>query len=325
MSRRAALAAAPAGRADLAQPLVQARPVARDVLAPARARAAPASAPARRPRGARGAAARPRAGGSAARASPQSAGTADSAACVGVEHDTAATSSISVRSVWWPTDAITGTRSIATVRHSVSSQNANRSASEPPPRATTITSTSSTAARSCSACVIRGAAWRSWTGANAQTSAAAQPRRRSPASTSSRALPPSPVTTPIVRGSTGRCSCFCGSNRPSAASALPQPIQLREQVALAGDAHARDLEGERRRRRAAAGVVVRAARDDDLGAVDDRVGGGPELLEVRAPHRARHRAVAVAQLEVDLCATAAAHVEDLAEQLHARDLAHPLL
>ena len=70
------------------------------------------------------------------RASPQWTGTAASAAWVGVEHDTAATSSISVRSVWWPTDAITGTRSIDTVRHSVSSQKANRSASEPPPRAT---------------------------------------------------------------------------------------------------------------------------------------------------------------------------------------------
>ena len=65
-------------------------------------------------------------------------GTAASAACVGVEQETAATSSISVRSVWCPTEAMTGTRSSATVRHSVSSQNANRSATEPPPRATTI-------------------------------------------------------------------------------------------------------------------------------------------------------------------------------------------
>ena len=53
--------------------------------------------------------------------------------------------------MWWPTLAITGTRSSATVRQSVSSLNAKRSASEPPPRATMITSTSSIAARSCSA------------------------------------------------------------------------------------------------------------------------------------------------------------------------------
>ena len=84
--------------------------------------------------------------------------TAASAACVGVEQLTAATSSISVRSVWWPTDEITGTRSSATVRHSASSQNANRSASEPPPRATITTSTSSIAASSRSAAAIAGAA-----------------------------------------------------------------------------------------------------------------------------------------------------------------------
>ena len=108
---------------------------------PARARAARASARARRsPGGPAGPAAR-RAPCSSARAAPQSTGTAASAACVGVEQETAATSSISVRSAWWPTDAITGTRSSATVRHSVSSQNANRSASEPPPRATITTST----------------------------------------------------------------------------------------------------------------------------------------------------------------------------------------
>ena len=192
--------------------------MALDVVRRARARAARACARGRRSpallwRSSR--AAWPR---RAARALAQSTGTAASAACVGVEHATAATSSISVWSEWWPTEEMTGTRSIATVRHSVSSQNANRSASEPPPRATTITSTGSQAARSWIARVIAGAAWRSWTGANAQTTRPPQPRRRSPASTSSRALPPSPVTTPIVRGSAGRGSRFCGSVRPSACS-----------------------------------------------------------------------------------------------------------
>src|SRR2546423_632684 len=123
------------------------------------------------------------------RAARQSSGTAASAACVGVEQQTAATSSISVRSVWCPTDAITGTRSSATVRHSASSQNANRSASEPPPRATMMTSTSGVAASSRSAAAIRGAAWRSWTGANAQISPPPQPPRPNPAETTSRALP----------------------------------------------------------------------------------------------------------------------------------------
>ena len=48
------------------------------------------------------------------------------------------------------------------------------------------------AASSRSAAAIRGAAWRSCTGAKAQTSRPAQPRRCSPARTSSRALPSRP-------------------------------------------------------------------------------------------------------------------------------------
>jgi hypothetical protein len=60
---------------------------------------------------------------------------------VGVEQLTRRRRRCSVRSVWWPTDAMTGTRRSATVRHSVSSQKASRSASEPPPRATIATST----------------------------------------------------------------------------------------------------------------------------------------------------------------------------------------
>ena len=91
--------------------------------------------------------------------------TAASAACVGVEQHTAATSSMSVRSTSWPTALITGTDSSATVRHSASSQNAQRSAIDPPPRVTTITSTSPVAARSAIAVRIAGAARRSCTGA----------------------------------------------------------------------------------------------------------------------------------------------------------------
>jgi hypothetical protein len=60
---------------------------------------------------------------------------------VGVEQQQAATSSISVRSTSWPTALITGTGVSATVRQSVSSQNAQRSAMLPPPRVTTIVST----------------------------------------------------------------------------------------------------------------------------------------------------------------------------------------
>ena len=240
----------------------------------------------------------------------------------GVEHATAATSSSSVRSVWWPTLEITGTRSSATVRHRVSSQNANRSASEPPPRATTITSTSSHAARSCSLRVIAGAACRSCTGAKPHTTRPAQPRRRSPASTSSRALPDSPVTTPMQLGRRGRGSAFCGANSPSACSRLrswsswasrsPSPA-TRSRVT------ANENDGDAVRE---PGVVVAPARHDDLRAVRERA--DVELVEVLAPHRARQRAGGVAQLEPDLRA-ARLEPEHLAEDLHAREAAQAVL
>jgi hypothetical protein len=52
--------------------------------------------------------------------------------------------------VWWPTDAITGTRRSATVRQSVSSQNATEVGERAPAARDTITSsTASTAASSC--------------------------------------------------------------------------------------------------------------------------------------------------------------------------------
>ena len=199
-------------------------------------RAARPGAPAGRP-GAR----------SAARAAAQSTGTAASAACVGVEQETAATSSISVRSVWWPTEAMTGTRSIATVRHSVSSQNANRSASEPPPRATTITSTCSQAARSCSARVIAGAAWRSCTGANAHTTrprpaAAAQPGEHVVARLAALAGDDADrARQRRARQPLLRLEQALGVQRAA------QPLELGQQVALAGQPQAGDREGELRR------------------------------------------------------------------------------
>ena len=84
--------------------------------------------------------------------------------------------------------------------------------------------------------MIRGAAWRSWTGANAHTIRPAQPRRRRPASTSSRALPPSPVTTPIVRGSAGPREQLLRLEQALGVERLAQAVELGEQVALAGDA-----------------------------------------------------------------------------------------
>ena len=155
------------------------------------------------------------------RATAQSTPTAASAAWVGVEQQTAATSSSSVRSTSWPTALITGTGVSATVRHSVSSQKAQRSAMLPPPRMTTMASTSANAARSRTAPAIAGAARRSCTGAYAQTIVPRHARRSSPARKSRRAALPSAVTTPMRRGSTGRGRSFCGSKSPSASAYLP--------------------------------------------------------------------------------------------------------
>ena len=175
----------------------------------------------------------------------------------------------------------------------------------------------------CSARVIAGAAWRSCTGAKAHTSRPAQPRRRSPASTSSRALPPSPVTTPIERGSAARRSCFCGSNRPSAASCLRSRSSWASRSPSPATRSSDDSEGEVRRGLRAARVVVAAARHDHLRAVGQRLGPELQRLELVAPHRARHRAALVAQLEVHARA-ARPEVPHLAEQLHARERAQPV-
>jgi hypothetical protein len=70
------------------------------------------------------------------------------------------------------------------------------------------------------------------------------------------------------------------------------------------------------------GVVVGPARHDDLGAVRERALGEPERLEVVAPHRARQRAMGVAQLEPH-ARPGDAEVPDLAEELHACALAQP--
>ena len=128
------------------------------------------------------------------------------------------------------------------------------------------------------------------------------------------------MTTPIVRGSAGSGQALLRLEQALGVERLAQPLELGEQVALAGDAQPGDRERERRRRRAAAEVVVQPAGDHDLRAVGERALAEAQRVEVGAPHRARQRAVGVAQLEVDLH-PAHAQVPDLAEQLHARALA----
>ena len=140
---------------------------------------------------------------------------------------------------------MTGTRRSATVRHSVSSQNANRSASEPPPRATITTSTASQAARSWSARVTAGAARRSWTGRErphdpARPAAAAQPGEDVRARLA--ALARHDADAARERGAREpllRLEQALGMER------APQPVELREQVALARRRRSVDRERER--------------------------------------------------------------------------------
>ena len=283
-----------------------------------RASARARSSTARRPWRARR---RPR-GVSGACAPPTSSGTAASAACVGVEQRDRG-DVVDQRAVGVVADlAITGTRSSATVRQSVSSQNAKRSASEPPPRATMITSTSSIAARSCSA---RG---------DARRGVAVLHRRERPDE------PPAPAAAPQPgEDVVARLAALAGDDpdrarqggerqrllrheqalgvqppaqRPSWASRSPSPATRRP----------RDLEREAGRGRAAAGVVVGAAATTTWAPSASAPSGSPSASSV-APDRALRRAVAVAQFEVAL-RPARPQVHDLAEQLHARALAQEL-
>ena len=108
--------------------------------------------------------------------------------------------------------------------------------------------------------------------------------------------------------------------QPLGVQRAAQPVELREQVALTGDAHRGDGEGERRRRGARARVVVAAAGGDDALAVGER---DRERVGVVAPHRAGQRAALVAQLEPHAGA-ALPEVEDLAEDLHVGERPHPV-
>ena len=75
-------------------------------------------------------------------ASSAMSGTTSLAASVGVEARTSATRSSSGWSGSWPMAETTGVRMPCTARISASSEKGSRSSIEPPPRATTMTSTS---------------------------------------------------------------------------------------------------------------------------------------------------------------------------------------
>ena len=206
-----------------------------------------------------------------ARAARQSTGTAASAACVGVEQahrgdvvDQRAVGVVADRGDHRARGAC------ATVRHSASSQNANRSASEPPPRATITTSTSAIAASSRSAAAIRGRGVAVLHGRErphqpARPAAPAQAGEHVVARLSALAGDdPDRARQQRAREPLLRLEQAVGG-QPAA-----QALELDEQVALAGDAQLGDGEAERRRGRGAARVVVAAAADHDPHAVGQR-------------------------------------------------------
>ena len=78
------------------------------------------------------------------------------------------------------------------------------------------------------------------------------------------------MITPIVRGSSGTRQELLGLEQALGVELLAQPLDPREQVALAGDAQVGDVEGEGRGGGRAAGVVVAAAGDHHLHALGRR-------------------------------------------------------
>ena len=223
---------------------------------------------------------------SSARAAPTSTRTSASAAWVGVEQETAATSSIRVRSDSCPIALITGSRSSATVRQRFSSQNAHRSVRLPPPRQTTATSTSSTAARSASARAISGAARRFWTGALAQTRVPRQPRRSSPASRSAQAARAAGADDADRPRQQRPREFLLGLQQAVGVEPPPRAVELGEQVALAGEPEVGGAQVEARRGGRGARVVVGPGGDHDLGAVAKRALGELEPVELVVPDRA---------------------------------------
>ena len=201
----------------------------------------------------------------------QSSGTASSAAWVGVEQLAAATSSSSVRSVWWPIEAITGTaqqRDGAAERLVGEREQVGRRA----------------AAAGHHDHLDRAAGGQlAQRGADPRRRVAVLDRRERPddaappsrAGRARRAGPRGPCrvsaqTTPIVRGSSARGSARWRSSRPSAASARRRCSIWASRSPSPATRRSLDREAERGRGARAARVVVAAAGDDHLGAVAQR-------------------------------------------------------
>ena len=144
--------------------------------------------------------------------------TTISAAADGVGARRSATKSAIVTSVSWPTAEITGIFDATIARATASSLNAQRSSSDPPPRASTITSRSPRRLSVPSASAISPAAASPWTRTGHTRTWRPAKRRVTTRRKSRTAAPVGDVTRPTRRGSVGSARFRAGSKRPSAAS-----------------------------------------------------------------------------------------------------------
>ena len=145
-------------------------------------------------------------------------GVASSAAAEGVGARRSATSSAMVWSVSWPTPDTTGMPEANMARATSSELKHHRSSSEPPPRATMITSASPSTFNRAIAPAICPAATSPCTAVGDNRSSASGYRRRTTFWMSCHTAPVGEVTTPMTRGNSGSGRLREGSNNPSASS-----------------------------------------------------------------------------------------------------------
>ncbi len=145
-------------------------------------------------------------------------GTTFLAASVGVEARRSATRSSSGESGSWPIAETTGVRHAATVLTNCSSENGSRSSTLPPPRATTITSTSGSASSSSTACTTWATAFTPWTAVLRTSKRTAGQRRRAFSRTSRSAADARPQTRPMSCGRKGSGFFRSSAKSPSEAS-----------------------------------------------------------------------------------------------------------
>ncbi len=145
-------------------------------------------------------------------------GVTISAAAEGVAARTSAAKSAIVKSVSCPTPETTGALEATIARATASSLKAARSSSEPPPRASRMTSGWLYRLTARRAATMPAGASAPWTGVGARTTSASGKRRRSTFRTSCLYTPVGEVTTPMRAGQAGSGRLRSGANRPSASS-----------------------------------------------------------------------------------------------------------